>query len=254
MSHLFHAEIGEGIYLISSNRSGTSLSFGPATGNVYLVTGADKALLFDLGVDEAGVKEYAQNLAGKEVLTVVSHGHPDHMYRIGEHREIYLHEADWNFPLWDVLKVPVPERKPVMRPVPDGTRFNLGGRVLQAIHFPGHTPGSILLYDERTGILLSGDAVARRLLYGLTGGPTLDVYCRMLGGLRQKNITAIYSAHDRAPISPDYMDTMIRHIRDDLPRSQRFFHMDGVPDMVNYVCGQEAEADFFDVTAAKDFL
>ncbi|MEU1587845.1 MBL fold metallo-hydrolase [Micromonospora sp. NPDC005710] len=39
-----------------------------------------------------------------------------------------------------------------------GDRIDLGGRVLTVLHLPGHTPGSIALFEEHTGTLYSGDA------------------------------------------------------------------------------------------------
>ena len=41
----------------------------------------------------------------------------------------------------------------------EGHVFDLGDRSLRVLHFPGHTPGSIGLIDERARILFSGDTV-----------------------------------------------------------------------------------------------
>ena len=54
---LFHAQVAEGIFLISSDISGPdsdgrSLKPGRATANSYLVVGDEKALLFDMAVNE----------------------------------------------------------------------------------------------------------------------------------------------------------------------------------------------------------
>jgi glyoxylase-like metal-dependent hydrolase (beta-lactamase superfamily II) len=43
--------------------------------------------------------------------------------------------------------------------VQDGDRIDLGDRVLTVLHLPGHSPGSVNLYDERSGELFSGDVV-----------------------------------------------------------------------------------------------
>ena len=44
-------------------------------------------------------------------------------------------------------------------------RFDLGGRVLDIIPTPGHQPAHIMLFDERTGLLLSGDTLYPGRLY-----------------------------------------------------------------------------------------
>ncbi len=41
----------------------------------------------------------------------------------------------------------------------DGDVIDVGTRKLKVIHTPGHTPGSICLYDEKDGILFSGDTL-----------------------------------------------------------------------------------------------
>lgn len=42
-------------------------------------------------------------------------------------------------------------------PVTDNMEFDLGGRVLKAIHTPGHTPGEMCFLDPASRILFSGD-------------------------------------------------------------------------------------------------
>lgn len=69
---LFHAQVAEGIFLISSDISGPdsdgrSLKPGRATANSYLVIGEDKALLFDMAVNEPGLADYARSLTDRPV-------------------------------------------------------------------------------------------------------------------------------------------------------------------------------------------
>ena len=70
---LFHAQVAEGIFLISSDISGPdsdgrSLKPGRATANSYLVVGEDKALLFDLAVNEPGVVNYVRRQTNRFFL------------------------------------------------------------------------------------------------------------------------------------------------------------------------------------------
>ena len=41
----------------------------------------------------------------------------------------------------------------------DGETVRLGDRMLRVIHTPGHTPGSICLYDEKNQTLIAGDSM-----------------------------------------------------------------------------------------------
>ncbi|MFN8233206.1 MAG: MBL fold metallo-hydrolase [Actinomycetota bacterium] len=41
--------------------------------------------------------------------------------------------------------------------VADGDLVDLGDRSFVVVHVPGHTPGSVALWEEATGLLLTGD-------------------------------------------------------------------------------------------------
>ena len=47
----------------------------------------------------------------------------------------------------------------------DGDRIDLGGRVLEVMHTPGHSPDSICLLDERNGLLFGGDTINTGPIY-----------------------------------------------------------------------------------------
>lgn len=254
MEHLFHAKIHEGLYLISSDACGKSMDFGKPTANAYLVVGETKALLFDLSVNLPGVGAYAETVADKPTMVVLSHGHPDHIYHLEEAEEISIHEADRHFPLCKELGLPAFRKIPIMRFLQHGDTIELGNRLLRVIHIAGHTMGSICLFDEKTGVLLSGDTVARRLLYGLTGCPPLSEFCDKLLALRSLPITAIHSAHDRAAIAPDHIDKMVLHIQNDLAKTRRRWQFPGFPKMVNFVSGNEKQADFFDIAVPVEAI
>jgi glyoxylase-like metal-dependent hydrolase (beta-lactamase superfamily II) len=74
---------------------------------------------------------------------------------------------------------PVAERfqpTPVDEPLQDGTRLDLAGGV-RAIFTPGHTPGHMCLYLERTKTLITGDALTASdgQLMGPNEGATPDM-------------------------------------------------------------------------------
>jgi glyoxylase-like metal-dependent hydrolase (beta-lactamase superfamily II) len=47
----------------------------------------------------------------------------------------------------------------------DGDRIDLGDRVLNVIHAPGHSPDGICLLDERAGLLFGADTINRGPIY-----------------------------------------------------------------------------------------
>ena len=139
----------------------------------YLVIGGEKAALIDTGFGFASLKKIVEGLTDKPVFVINTHGHPDHAGGNAEFAECFMHPDDaelfsykcafetrlgeashWGIPDADRLLQPTPS---MPLPLADGQEFDLGGRVLRVILTPGHTRGSICVYDEQTGSLFTGD-------------------------------------------------------------------------------------------------
>lgn len=59
----------------------------------------------------------------------------------------------------------------------DGDELRIGGLILRVVHTPGHSPGSLCLYEPREGFLLSGDT----LLEKITPNPVLQAFDNFFG-------------------------------------------------------------------------
>jgi glyoxylase-like metal-dependent hydrolase (beta-lactamase superfamily II) len=57
-----------------------------------------------------------------------------------------------------------------------GEKIDLGGRVLEIIPAPGHTPDSIALWDARNGLLFTGDMYYPGPIYLFRPETDLDAY------------------------------------------------------------------------------
>ena len=215
MEDFFHIKIARDTYLISDpsqgpNDDGKSALPGTATANSYLLVGGDEALLIDLAVNRKGLVRYAESIAQKPVKVVLSHAHIDHIFYIKQCGEVWLHKDDEQLLRKGKIPFQMPVfRCPVLHFIKNGDSLDIGGRQLQVIHMPGHTDGSILLYDSSTKILFSGDTVARRLLYGLHTRIPVEDFVAQLKELKKLDFEKIYSAHDRCALSKDNIDLMI---------------------------------------------
>ncbi len=245
--NLFHTEIGDGIFLISTNLQGTSMLPGPATTNSYLVIGEEKAMLFDLAVDDPAVRAYVEHLTDKPIMLVLSHAHPDHIYYLNLWEEVWLHPSDEKFLHGGILGLGAVEPFPELHFLQGGDTVTLGNRILDVIHIPGHTPGSILLLDRNTKILLSGDTGARRLLYGITDFVPVNDFCTDLERLKTFDFEAMYSAHDRCAIPKVHIDTMLDVIRNNLARAERSVPVPGVGNLLCVSSGEETDLNYFDI-------
>jgi hydroxyacylglutathione hydrolase len=145
---------------------------------IYLVEGTDSALLIDTGMGAADLLSQVRKLTAKPINVVNTHGHSDHAGADYQFARIYIHPADSasarssirpesrTIAARNMLRGSVPQQSdiyaakelhPVMTAVRNGYTFNLGGRHIQVIETPGHTPGSICLLDKEDRLLFSGD-------------------------------------------------------------------------------------------------
>jgi len=80
----------------------------------------------------------------------------------------------------------------------DGDLVELGDRIFRVIHTPGHTPGSICLYDEKNLTLITGDSVCgeRRDLIRMDK----SIYISSLKRLLTLEIKTLVMAHPFKPL------------------------------------------------------
>ena len=80
--------------------------------------------------------------------------------------------------------------------VEEGDIIDLGDRVFEVLHFPGHSPGSIGLWEAVTGTLFSGDAIYDGPLLDNIPGSDIDDYIRTMERLRALPITVVHGGHE----------------------------------------------------------
>lgn len=144
---------------------------GPIRVHPYLVIDkkSSSALVIDPG---GGVEEIIDDLAREKAdlaYIVNTHGHPDHISHNAiladmTGAEILIHAGDERGLSFDYSAF---ENKydwkilggSVDRLLKDGEEICLGKLVFRVIHTPGHTPGSICIYNQKEKILFTGDTL-----------------------------------------------------------------------------------------------
>ncbi|MDT7044196.1 MBL fold metallo-hydrolase [Candidatus Nitronereus thalassa] len=130
-----------------------------------------QAIVVDPGGDAKSILEEVQRLGLTVVGIYHTHAHFDHFLASGEIRAatqapLGLHEADLE--LWKILEVQcrmfgvpfvqAPDPDHCMR---DEEALSFGKVTGQALHTPGHTPGSMCFHFPEDHLLLSGDTLFR---------------------------------------------------------------------------------------------
>ena len=64
------------------------------------------------------------------------------------------------------------------------------------MHLPGHSPGSIGLWEPATGLLFSGDALYDGPLLDQLDGSDTEAYVRTMQRLRQLPVTVVHAGHE----------------------------------------------------------
>ena len=96
------------------------------------------------------------------------------------------------------------------RTVVDGDVLDLGNRTFEVLHLPGHSPGSIGLWDEETGVLFSGDAVYDGPLLDENTNSDVEAYCDTMRRLSALPVEVVHGGHE-----PSFGRTRLIELCDD---------------------------------------
>ncbi|MCU7819847.1 MAG: MBL fold metallo-hydrolase [gamma proteobacterium symbiont of Lucinoma myriamae] len=156
----------------------------------YLFVGKDKAILVDTGTGLCPLKPITDMLTELPITVILTHCHWDHISSINSFNEVYIHlkEESWlknGLPLsiesirntissggYDSDKCPNFDLNKYTVPTKDSFHILKGGEImsngvheLEVIHTPGHSPGSIALYEKILDILVTGDLLYKGTIY-----------------------------------------------------------------------------------------
>ncbi len=171
--------------------------------NAYLVDAKRKTLV-DAGMSAGRV---LQGLGGGLDLIILTHCHFDHVGAVPEivkatGAKVAMHERDAAILHKDAAAAIFNAQQAqfdvdiVLR---DGEVIDLGDISLQVIHTPGHTPGSICLYDKESKVLFTGDTVFEGGSFGRTDiGGDPEAMLRSLEALTKLDVSALYPGHGGA--------------------------------------------------------
>ena len=147
----------------------------------YLVEGDERAAVIDTGITPgASILPTLRQLTDKPMLLVLTHAHIDHFHHMDEFDTVYMSHEEFKLG-GDILRGMMAGKDLDLAgtlPMESGTVIDLGGCTLEICHVPGHTPGSVAIYDARDKIVFTGDAIGSGcgVWMQLPGSSSLSAY------------------------------------------------------------------------------
>ena len=204
--------------------------------NIWHVRGRDKDLLVDTGLGCASLKDEIADLIDKPIIAVATHIHFDHVGCLHEFDERLIHSAEADrmadyhgfaglaraslgeevltglaeagYPIEDDYLISAlphegfdPDDFRIQSALPtnrleEGGMVDTGDRHFEVLHLPGHSPGSIGLWEAATGTLFSGDAIYDgALLDELDDSDILD-YIQTMKRLKDMPVNVVHGGHN----------------------------------------------------------
>jgi glyoxylase-like metal-dependent hydrolase (beta-lactamase superfamily II) len=202
----------------------------------YLVEGERDLAVLDTGMGVGDFAGLVASLSDREPIVLLSHAHFDHIGACHCFERVLVHPSEADdlrqgyssdrFRPWfadEYLRdVPLPDGfDPETAAIPPceptgflnhGDSIDLGGRVLEVFHTPGHSPGGITLLDRANRILFPGDAIYAGPMFSYRPYSDPVAYresLRLLAELADI-VDVVYPSHNAVPLTPDDVRAMHR--------------------------------------------
>ena len=208
----------------------------------YLILGKQKAILFDTGMGISDIRKVVEELTKLPVIVLNSHTHDDHVGGNWQFKTIYSMDTSFSREnakgsvedaqaeiapgeIWGDLPKGFDPKTYRTRPwkitryIGDSEKIDLGGRVIQVLATPGHTPDAITLYDRANGLLFTGDTYYPATIWLYRPETNLDQYGNSVEQLAvlahmEPAISLVLGAHNVPVAPPSVLSKLVQAFAD----------------------------------------
>ncbi|MES2744966.1 MAG: MBL fold metallo-hydrolase [Bdellovibrionota bacterium] len=177
---------------------------------MYLIFGAEKAILIDTGATRSAssfplqktvegllVAHYGADARSDiELVVAHSHAHGDHVAGDAQF------QGKANTTVVGTSVSAVKKFFGITQWPTEAVSFDLGGRVLDIMPLPGHEASHIAVYDEQTGLLLTGDTLYPGRLYIDNWAQYRTSVGRLVSYMGNKRVSHVLGAHIELSTTP----------------------------------------------------
>ncbi len=200
----------------------------------YLIVGKKKAMLFDTGMGIGDLRRVTAELTRLPILVLNSHTHDDHVGDNWQFKTIYGMNTDFTRQnargsradaqaevapgeICGQLPKGFDPKTYTTRPwkialyLKDGDHIELGGRSLEVLATPGHTPDAISVLDRANGLLFTGDTYYPATIWLYRPETNFDDYAssiRRLAALTPQ-IKMVLGAHNIPVAAPSVLPRLV---------------------------------------------
>ena len=98
------------------------------------------------------------------------------------------------------------------RLISEGDVVETGDRKFQVLHLPGHSPGSIALWERSSGSLFSGDAIYDGVIVDNLRGSDVGMYRETMKRLAQLPVAQVLGGHNAPMTRNQMLDVVERYL------------------------------------------
>jgi glyoxylase-like metal-dependent hydrolase (beta-lactamase superfamily II) len=192
----------------------------------YLILGKDKALLLDTGMGISDLRKVTSELTPLPIIVVNSHTHDDHVGGNWQFPTVYSMDTEFSRAnakgsTADAQAEIAPgeicgdlpknfdarayRTKPwtIAKYIHDGDIIDLGGRSIEILSTPGHTPDAICLFDRANGLLFTGDTYYPAAIWLYRPETDLAAYAKSIARLAAlaPQVKTVLGQHN-VPVAP----------------------------------------------------
>jgi TonB family protein len=205
----------------------------------YLIPGKEKAILFDTGMGISNLRDVVYQLTKLPIIVLNSHTHNDHVGDNWQFDTIYSMDTDFSrtsakgssadaqaeialgeicFSLPQFFNGRDYRTQPwkITKYIHDGDKLDLGGRTIEILSTPGHTPDAITLFDRDNGLLFTGDTYYPAPIWLFRPETDLDAYAKSIQRLAAlaPQVRIVLGAHNVPVARPSVLPELVAAFAD----------------------------------------